>query len=52
MKYMYLLFTELQIIFEFNAYLPPNFWINADFQNFKLYFYPLYFFYVIVAWIR
>ena len=35
---------ELQIIFESNAYLPPNFWLNADFQNLKLYFHPLYFF--------
>ena len=35
--------TELQLIFEFNAYLPPNFLLNADFQNFKLYFHPLYF---------
>ena len=25
-------------------YLPPNFLINTDFQNFKLYFHPLYFF--------
>ena len=37
-------FTELQIIFESNAYLPPNFLLNADFQNLKLYFNPLYFF--------
>ena len=35
--------TELQIIFESNAYLPPNFGLNADFQNLKLYFHPLYF---------
>ena len=35
---------ELQKIFESNAYLPPNFWLNADFQNLKLYFHPLYFF--------
>ena len=25
--------TELQITFQCNAYLPPNFLINADFQN-------------------
>ena len=31
-------------IFETNAYLPPNFLLNADFQNFKWYFHPLYFF--------
>ena len=37
-------FTELQIIFESNAYLSPNFLLNADFQNLKLFFYPLYFF--------
>ena len=36
--------TELQITFVCNAYLPPNFLINADFQNLKLYFHPLYFF--------
>ena len=36
--------TELQMIFESNAYLPPNFLLNADFQNVKLYFHPLYFF--------
>ena len=36
--------AELQIIFEPNAYLPPTFWLNADFQNFKWYFHPLYFF--------
>ena len=36
--------TELQIIFESNAYLPPNFLLNADFQNVKLYFHPLHFF--------
>ena len=36
--------AELQIIFESNAYLPPNFLLNADFQNVKLYFHPLYFF--------
>ena len=36
--------TELQIIFESNAYLPPNFWLNADFQNLKLYFHPLFLF--------
>ena len=36
--------TELQIIFESNAYLPPNFWRNADYQNLKLYCHPLYFF--------
>ena len=36
--------SELQIIFESNAYLPPNFLLNADFQNVKLYFHPLYFF--------
>ena len=35
---------ELQITFECNAYLPPIFLINADFQNLKLYFHPLYFF--------
>ena len=32
------------MIFESNAYLPPNFWLNADFQNFKWYIHPLYFF--------
>ena len=37
------LFSELQIIFESNAYLPPNFWLNADFQNLKLYCYPYIF---------
>ena len=31
-------------MFESNAYLPPTFWLNADFQNLKLYFHPLYFF--------
>ena len=36
--------AELQIIFEPNAYLPPTFWLNADFQNLKWYFHPLYFF--------
>ena len=36
--------AELQIIFKFNAYLPPNSLINADFQKFNLYFHPLYFF--------
>ena len=36
--------SELQIIFESNAYLPPNFLLNADFQNLKLYFHPLYIF--------
>ena len=36
--------TELQIIFEPDAYLPPTFWLNADFQNFKWYLHPLYFF--------
>ena len=35
--------AELQIIFESNAYLPPNFLLNADFHNLKLYFHPLYF---------
>ena len=35
--------SELQIIFESNAYLPPNFLLNADFQNLKLYFHPLIF---------
>ena len=38
-----LMTTELQIIFESNAYLPRNFLLNADFQNLKLYFHPLYF---------
>ena len=33
--------TELQIIFESNAYLRPNFRLNTDFQNFKKYFHPL-----------
>ena len=33
---------ELQKIFECNAYLPPYFLLNADFQNLKLYFHPLY----------
>ena len=33
--------AELQIIFESNAHLPPNFLLNADFQNFKWYFHPL-----------
>ena len=36
--------TELQIIVKSNAYLPPNFLLNADFQNVKLYFHPLLFF--------
>ena len=35
--------TEVQIIFESNAYLPPNFLLNADFQNVKLYFHPYIF---------
>ena len=35
--------TELQIIFESNTYLPPNFWLNADFQNLKLYCHPYIF---------
>ena len=43
--YMWLMVwkTELQITFQCNAYIPPNFLINADFQNLKLYFHPLYF---------
>ena len=32
--------TELQIIFESNAYLRPNFWLNADFQISKSIFTP------------
>ena len=36
--------SELQITFHCNAYLPPNFLINADFQNLKLYFHPQFFF--------
>ena len=36
--------SELQITFVCNAYFPPYFFINADFQNLKLYFHPLYFF--------
>ena len=36
--------AEFQIIFESNAYLPPNFLLNADFQNVKLHFHsPLFF---------
>ena len=31
----YIYVSELQIIFESNAYLPLNFWLNADFQNLK-----------------
>ena len=38
------LLAEFQIIFESSAYLSPNFLLNADFQNVKLYFHPLYFF--------
>ena len=38
------LITELQIIFEPNAYLQPTFWLDAEFQNFKWYFHHLYFF--------
>ena len=37
-----LLPTELQIIFESNAYLPPNFGLHFKFQGY--YFHPLYFF--------
>ena len=43
-KWFHSITPELQIIFESNAYLPPNFWLNADFQNLKLYCHPLYFF--------
>ena len=32
--------SELQIIFESNAYLRPNFWLNADFQISKSIFTP------------
>ena len=32
--------SELQIIFESNAYLRPNFWLNADFQISKSIFNP------------
>ena len=41
--FTFLVSPELQIIFESNVYLPPYFLINADFQNLKLYFHPLYF---------
>ena len=33
-------FSELQIIFESNAYLRPNFWLNAEFQISKSIFTP------------
>ena len=36
-----LLALELQIIFESNAYLRPNFLLNADFQISKSIFTPL-----------
>ena len=35
---------EFHIIFESNAYSPPNFLLNADFQNFQCgIFIPIYF---------
>ena len=46
MKWNYILYwelvilSELQVIFESNAHLPPNFLLNADFQNSKVVFSP------------
>ena len=41
--FTHLYFSELQITFETNAYLPPNYWLNADFPNSSGNFTPLIF---------